>query len=439
MAQRVVITGMGWVTPQGNDLEVVWRALLNGESGVGTTTVFDASTFPTRFSGEVKDFDLRDFVGDDARKHATASRNALFAIGAAQRAWSHSGLANWTALDPTRVGVYLGGGEGPVDFANFAQAAVEGWQSGAEKGLGKLDAAAWGKVAMARLDRDREFEQDPNLAAGHIAVQFNAAGPNLNTLTACAASTQAIGEASLIIRRGDAEVMISGGTHSMIHPLGVTGFNRLTALSTRNDSPQTASRPFDRSRDGFVLGEGAGVIILEALDHAQARQAKVLAEVVGYGSTADAFRVTDIHDEGRGPVAAMRNALQDAGMSPEDIDYVSAHGTGTSENDNIETLSIRKVFGGRAQDVPISSIKSMVGHLIAAAGVVELITCVLAIRDGIVPPTINYEQPDPACDLDYVPLRARKVPVKTALSNSFGFGGQNNTLIVTAYEENPST
>ncbi|MEE9295045.1 MAG: beta-ketoacyl-[acyl-carrier-protein] synthase family protein [Phycisphaerae bacterium] len=461
MAHRVVITGAGWVTPLGHDIETVWARLLQGESGVASTTVFDASTFPTRFAAEVKGFDLKDFLADDADRHAHASRNARFALGAAQRAWEDSGLTNWMALAPSEVGVYLGGGEGPVDFFNFAEAVLAGWHGAPsdEKGTEarrhegtkgnpqspirnpqspiphRLDGASWGTVAMRKLSRVRELEQDPNLAAGHIAVQFNAAGPNFNTLTACAASTQAIGEAALIIKRGDVNVMISGGTHSMIHPLGVTGFNRLTALSTRNDTPRQASRPFDRSRDGFVLGEGAGVVILESLEHAKARGAHILGEIVGYGSTADAFRVTDIHDQGRGPVAAMRNALDAAGMFPETIDYISAHGTGTSENDNIETLSIKQVFGDRAKDIPVSSIKSMIGHLIAAAGVVELIVCLLAIRDGMVPPTINYEHPDPACDLDYVPGKARKHPVRTALSNSFGFGGQNDTLIVTAYHD----
>jgi 3-oxoacyl-[acyl-carrier-protein] synthase II len=271
------------------------------------------------------------------------------------------------------------------------------------------------------------------LAAGHIAYQFKLAGPNFNTLTACAASTQAMGEATKLIRRGDAEVIVSGGTHSMIHPLGATGFNRLTALSTRNDSCLTASRPFDRTRDGFVLGEGAAAVILEEYEHAKARGANILAEIVGYGSTADAFRITDIHEDGRGAIAAMKLAIKDAGLTVEDIDYISAHGTSTEENDKIETLAIRKLFGKRAKDVPISSMKSMLGHLIAAAGAVELITCVLAIRDGILPPTINYQTPDPNCDLDYVPNKPRKANLKTALSNSFGFGGQNDTLIVRAY------
>ena len=269
------------------------------------------------------------------------------------------------------------------------------------------------------------------MAAGHIACQFNVQGPTFNTLTACAASTQAMGEATNLIRRGDADVVISGGTHSMIHPFGVTGFNRLTALSTRNDSCISASRPFDRKRDGFVLGEGAGMLILEEYEHAVKRGAKILCEIKGYGSTADAFRITDIHEDGRGGIAAMRLALEDAGLCPQDIQYVSAHGTGTEENDKIESLAIGGVFGERARKVPVSSVKSMFGHLIAAAGAVELITCVLAIRDGILPPTMNYSEPDPNCPLDYVPNKARKAPVNAALSNSFGFGGQNDTLVVT--------
>ncbi len=429
MRSRIVVTGTGWVTPLGDDIESVWKRLLNGENGVGAITLFDASTFPTQFSAEVKDFDLHKHLGPDADRHADASRNSGFALGAAKQAWDSARLSDWTALDPTRVGVYLGGGEGPLDFQNFAAAAAAGHAVGRE-----LDAAKWARSAMSGLDALREFEQEPNLAAGHLAAQFKAAGPNFNTLTACSASTQAIGEASLIISRGDADVMISGGTHSMIHPLGVTGFNRLTALSTRNDSPQTASRPFDRTRNGFVLGEGAGIVILESLDHALNRGAPILGEITGYGATADAFRVTDIHEDGRGPVATMRIALDDAGISPADIDYISAHGTGTAENDKIETMSIRKVFGDRAKDVPISSVKSMIGHLIAAAGAVELIVCLLSIRDGVVPPTINYEHPDPACDLDYVPNQSRRTEVRTALSNSFGFGGQNNALIVTRYQ-----
>lgn len=425
--RRVVITGMGWVTPLGAEIDGVWKRLLNGESGVAPTSVFDARSYPTQFSAEVKGFDLQHFLGQRYEQHKSASRNARFALAAAEMAWRDAGLNGAHGVEPGLVGVYLGGGEGPIDFENFVAAAIAGWNP--EKR--ELDAVRWAEVAYQRLDAVREFEQDPNCAAGHLAYRFNAQGPNLNTLTACAASTQAIGEATEIIRRGDADVMISGGAHSMIHPLGVTGFNRLTALSTRNDSCLTASRPFDRTRDGFVLGEGSGILILEELETARRRGARMLAEIIGYGSTADAFRVTDIHETARGASAAMRMALDEAGLRPGDIHYISAHGTGTEENDKLETLAIRTVFGDLARSVPISSIKSMMGHLVASAGAVELITCVLAIRDGKLPPTANYEVNDPNCDLDYVPNRARSATVRNALSNSFGFGGQNDTLIVT--------
>jgi 3-oxoacyl-[acyl-carrier-protein] synthase II len=341
-------------------------------------------------------------------------------------AWEHAGLNGVGGVDCEMVGVYLGGGEGPIDFDNFVLAAITGWNPENRE----LDAVRWAEVAYERLDAVREFEQDPNCAAGHIAYRFNAQGPNFNTLTACAASTQAIGEATCLIRRGDADIMISGGAHSMIHPLGVTGFNRLTALSTRNESPQTASRPFDRLRDGFVLGEGSGILILEEYENARRRGAEIHGEIVGYGSTADAFRVTDMHEEGRGPAAAMRAALDDASIKPADVDYISAHGTSTEENDKIESLAISKVFGQHAAKVPVSSVKSMLGHLIAGAGSVELITCLLAMRDGIIPPTTNYEYPDPNCDLDYVPNQPRQANLRICLSNSFGFGGQNNTIIV---------
>ncbi len=430
--RRVVVTGMGWITPLGDTIDGVWKRLLAGDSGIAPTTIFDASTFPTTFAAEVKEFDLPGYIGADAaRLHADASRNTRFALAASRLAWDNAGLGDGKGLDPTRVGIYLGGGEGPIDFDNFSAAAVVGWSKEGNGGRGDLDAVAWVRVAAERLTAVREFEQDPNMAAGHIACLFNAQGPTFNTLTACAASTQAIGEATNLIRRGDCDVVISGGTHSMIHPFGVTGFNRLTALSTRNDSCITASRPFDRTRDGFVLGEGSGILILEDYEHARKRGAAMLCEIVGYGSTADAFRITDIHEDGRGGIAAMRLALAEAGLAPTDINYISAHGTGTEENDKIESLAIRGVFGELAPRVPVSSIKSMMGHLIAAAGAVELITCILAIRDNVLPPTTNYQTPDPNCPLDYVPNKARQAPVRAALSNSFGFGGQNDTLIVT--------
>lgn len=426
MRRRVVITGMGWVTPLGWDLEQVWQALLNGASAISPTELFDASTFPTTFSGQVKNFDLAKFLGPDYPRHASASRNTSFGLAAAKLAWTYAGLDKYTALDKTRMGVYLGAGEGPFDFDHFVLTAIGAW----DIAKNELDIGKWTDIAYQQFESTRELEQEPNMAAGHIASLFGLEGPCFNTLTACAASTQAIGEATGQIRRGDVDVMLSGGAHTMIHPLGVTGFNRLTALSMRNDSYETASRPFDRTRDGFVMGEGAGLVVLEELEHAKRRGAKILAEVVGFGSTADAFRITDIHEDGRGGTAAMRAALADAGLQPRDVHYINAHGTGTQENDKIETLAIRHVFGEYAKKVPVSSTKSMLGHLIAAAGAVELITCVLCIRDGMIPPTINYSQPDPNCDLDYVPNKSRKLPVKVALSNSFGFGGQNDTIIV---------
>ncbi|MFQ5414785.1 MAG: beta-ketoacyl-[acyl-carrier-protein] synthase family protein [Phycisphaerae bacterium] len=431
--RRTVITGMGWITPLGHDLDTVWRRMLAGESGIAPIERFDAATFPTTFAAEVRDFALEDFLGDDARRHDGASLNTQFALAAAQQAWTAAGLTDRSAAPPPhRVGIYLGGGEGQIDFDPYAAAALAASLDG-DGVRSELHMPRWTDTALKGLSRTNELEQGPNMAAGHLAVQFNIQGPSYNTLTACAASTQAIGEGTHLIRRGDADVVMSGGAHSMIHPLGVTGFARLTALSTRNDDCRTASRPFDRTRDGFVLGQGAGVVILEALQHARDRDADILAEVVGYGSTADAFRITDIHETGRGAVAAMRTALDSAGLEPREIQYLSAHGTGTEENDKIESRAIREVFGDHAGAVAISSIKGMIGHLIAAAGAVELITCVLAIRDGVVPPTINYHTPDPNCDLDYVPNTARRLPVRNALSNSFGFGGQNDTLIITAW------
>lgn len=424
-SQRVVITGLGWVTPLGHDLKTVWTRMLAGQSAIDRTRSFDASTFPTNFAAEVRDYDHRDYV-KHPQFHEHVGKNSAFALGAARQAWDMSGLADHESLDAERVGVYLGSGEGSLDFDNYVASNLAGWDAEARS----IDSVKWAEAAKQHLGRWREIEQEPNMPLYHVAIELGAAGPAYNCLTACAASTQAIGEATAILRRGDADVMIAGGAHTMIHPLGVTGFNRLTALSNRNDDPATASRPFNRSRDGFVLGEGSGMVILETLEHAKARGATILAEVLGYGSSADAFRITDMHPEARGAIAAMTDALEDAGLTPADINYISAHGTGTEENDKNETRAIKAVFGDRAGNVPVSSIKSMTGHLIAAAGAVELITCVLAMRDQVLPPTINYQDPDPECDLDYVPNQSRQAEVRIALSNSFGFGGQNDTLIV---------
>ena len=422
--KRVVITGMGWITPMGHSIDAVWKRLLAGESGIARTTIFDSSTFPTSISAEVKDYNLADFL-PDIGPHADAGRNTRFALGACAQAWKAAQL-DAANLDLDRVGIYLGSGEGSLDFDAYTAAALSGWADGATS----LNTVQWAHVAAERMNWARELEQEPNMPLSHLALLTGARGPAFNCLTACAASTQAIGEATEILRRGDADIMIGGGAHSMIHPFGVTGFNRLTALSIANENPPKASRPFDARRGGFVLGEGAGMVILETLDHAQARQAPILAEVVGYGSTADAFRITDQHPEGEGAIEAMKEALADAGLSPQDIHYINAHGTGTRENDGNETGAIKAVFGASSKCCPVSSIKSMMGHLIAAAGAVELICCVLAIRDNMLPPTMNLENADPECDLDYVPNRARPAKVDTAMSNSFGFGGQNDTIII---------
>jgi len=421
---RVVITGIGWITPMGHSIEGVWKRLLAGESGISKTTIFDAGTFPTSISAEVKDFRLGDFI-KDLSAHGGVGRNTQFALGACQQAWTSAGL-DQAELDLDRVGIYLGSGEGSLDFDAYTTAALSAWKIEASA----IDSVKWAEVAFEHMNVVRELEQEPNMPLSHLALLTGARGPALNCLTACAASTQAIGEATEILRRGDADVMIGGGAHSMIHPFGVTGFNRLTALSTANENPARASRPFDAHRGGFVLGEGAGMVILETLDHAQKRGAPILAEVVGYGSTADAFRITDQHPEGEGAITAMKEALADAGLSPKDIQYINAHGTGTRENDGNETGAIKAVFGDFARQCPVSSIKSMMGHLIAAAGAVELICCVLAIRDNVLPPTTNLEHHDPECDLDYVPGKARAAKVDAAMSNSFGFGGQNDTIIV---------
>src|SRR5438477_103807 len=307
---RVVITGLGWVTPMGHSIDAAWKRLLNGESGIAKTSIFDASTFPTTFAAEVKNYDLASDVSD-AAKHAAAGRNTKFALGACAQAWKHAGL-NREQLDLDRVGIYLGSGEGSLDFDAYTTAALTSWK----QEMSGLDTVKWAEVARERMNVVREVEQEPNMPLSHLALLTGARGPAFNCLTACAASTQAIGEATEILRRGDADVMIGGGAHSMIHPFGVTGFNRLTALSTLNENPTCASRPFDNARGGFVLGEGAGMVILETLEHAQARGAKILAEVAGYGSTADAFRITDQDPEGLGAVVAMQEALKDANLTP---------------------------------------------------------------------------------------------------------------------------
>jgi 3-oxoacyl-[acyl-carrier-protein] synthase II len=414
---------MGTINPLGHGVEEFWTALMETRLAPSPIEIFDAETFPTTFAAQVREFDFAAHVPSH-EKHCHAGRHCRFALAAAIQAWKQSGLGDWDQLDRDRLGIYLGSGEGSLDFDNFVSLLIDAW------GDGEVDTDVWPGLAMERMDLYREMEQESNMVVAHLAAEFGARGQAFNVLTACAASTQALGEAVCQIRDGMADTIISGGAHSMIHPFGVTGFNRLTALSQRNDDIPHSSRPFDLTRDGFVLGEGASILILEEYEQAKARGATILAEVVGYGASADAFRITDQDPEGDGAATSMRAALADAGLDIDAIDYISAHGTGTKQNDQVETRAVKAVFGEQTK-TPVSSIKSMAGHLIAAAGATELITCILALRDQVLPPTANLNEPDPDCDLDYVPNQPRKAKVEVCMSNSFGFGGQNNTLIIT--------
>jgi len=423
MRRRVVVTGVGSINPLGNDVPTVWKALQESKSGVAGITIFDASGFPTTIAAEIKGWDVS-HAGEDLALWNRRGRHSRFAIGAAKQAVADSGFLDYHK-DPTRIGVYMGAGEGSQDFAKFTSTMAAGFA-----GTDTFSLNPMMEYGRKNLDSMLELEQEPNMPAAHLGAFFNAQGPNANCLTACAASSQAIGEATELIRTGEADVMIAGGAHSMIHPFGLTGFSLLTTLSKRNEEPSRASRPFDRMRDGFVLGEGSAIVILEELESAKKRGAHIYGEVLGYGSTADAYRITDIHPEGRGAIGCMRAAIADAKLNPSDIGYVNAHGTSTSVNDKTETMACKSVFGDLAKKVPVSSTKSMMGHLIAAAGVTEMIVCLMAIRDGVLPPTINLENPDPDCDLDYIPNEARPAKINVALNNSFGFGGQNVTLAV---------
>ncbi|MBX9622616.1 MAG: beta-ketoacyl-ACP synthase II [Gemmataceae bacterium] len=427
MRRRVVITGMGVVTPLGHTVADLFTSQVEGRTAVGPMTRFDARTLPTTFASEVKNFDLTKYLKDPGR-YAYCGVNTQFAIGATRQALEDAGLLDPSSGDRGRMGVYLGSGEGAEDFPALVNSIAA-----ATGGDGKVDPAAFTRAILPVLDRRREPELEMHTTVGHLGHIYALEGPNVACQTACAASSQAVGEALELIRAGDADVMAAGGSHSMLHPLGITGFNRLTALSQRNDSPTTASRPFDKTRDGFVIGEGAGIVVLEELEHAKRRGATVYAEVTGYGSTADAYRMTDPHPDGKGAVRCMAEALRDAGLNPTDIGYINAHGTSTQANDSAETAAIKAVFGDYAYKVPVSSSKSMLGHLIAAAGVVELVVGVMALRKGVLPPTINYQVPDPECDLDYIPNAAREKRVDHVLSNSFGFGGQNISLTVSRF------
>jgi 3-oxoacyl-[acyl-carrier-protein] synthase II len=426
MRRRVVITGMGVITPLGHSVAELFASQIEGRTAVGPITHFDARTFPTSFASEVKNFDLAKYL-PNAPRYANCGVNTQYALAAAREALCEAGLLEVKG-DRSRMGVYLGSGEGKEDFHTVATSSSGATADGER--TANIGTAV--RLLYEHLNGAQESEQEMYVPSGYLANEFALDGPFASCQTACAASSQAIGEAVEMIRAGEADVMLAGGSHSMITPLGISGFNRLTALSQRNESPTTASRPFDLTRDGFVIGEGAGLVVLEELESAKARGANIIAELTGYGTTADAYRMTDPHPEGRGAIRAMADALADAGLNPTDIGYINAHGTSTQANDAAETAGIKSVFGEHAYKVPISSSKSMLGHLIAAAGAVELVIAVMAMKRGVIPPTINYQTPDPECDLDYVPNAARDGRFKHVLSNSFGFGGQNVALVASA-------
>jgi 3-oxoacyl-[acyl-carrier-protein] synthase II len=413
LSRRVVVTGLGLVTPVGNTVETTWSALVEGRSGAGYIKKFDAEKYPVRFACEVNDFDPLNYVEKkDARKMGAFIQ---YAIAASQEAVNDSGLKINDDI-AEGVGTYISSGIG--DF----------WAI--EREHEKLLKDGPGRVSPFFIP-----SAIVNLASGQVSIRHNAKGPNSATATACSAGAHAIGDSFKIIQRGDAEAMICGGAESAITPMSVAGFAALRALSTRNNDPQHASRPFDSGRDGFVIGEGAGIVILEELEFARKRGARIYAEIAGYGMTGDAFHITMPDDSGSGAVRVMQKALSDAKVQPEEIMYINAHGTSTPYNDKFETMAIKKTFGEHAQKMAISSTKSMTGHLLGAAGGVEAVFSILSIHRDVLLPTINYETPDPECDLDYIPNQARPARIDYALSNSFGFGGTNAALLFKRYQE----
>jgi 3-oxoacyl-[acyl-carrier-protein] synthase II len=412
MKQRVVVTGLGALTPVGHDVPTTWEALLAGRSGIGRISRFDPSELNVQIAAEVKDFDPAAIFG-----HREARRNGeftLFALEAARQAVADAGLA----LDDEgkrRAGVIVGTGIGGI------LALLDNYDMFLERGGRRVSPFM---IPMMM----------PNAASGAVAIDQGLQGPNFSISSACATGSHAIGEAAMVIRRGQAEIMLCGGSEVATHPLAVAGFGNMGAHSTRNDDPQHACRPFDAERDGFVIGEGAGILVLETLEHAQQRGARIHAELLGYGASADAFHITAPDETGQGAALAMQAAIHDAGLAPEDVDYINAHGTSTPLNDRIETQAIRIVFGLHADQLAVNSTKSMTGHSMGAAGAIEAIVCVRSLETGWIHPTINYEYPDPECDLDYVPNQARRLDPRVALSNSFGFGGHNGCLIFRRWE-----
>jgi len=413
MEKRVVVTGMGVISPVGNDVASFGKSLVEGRSGVGRMTVQDPTNFDAKISAEVKGFDPLAY-GINKKEAHRVEMFVQFALAGAYQALKDSGL-DLEKLDKERAGVIVGSGIGSLHIIESQ------YQVYLKGGPSRISPFLIPALIV-------------NEAAGQIAIKYGFRGPNTCVTTACASGSHAIGDAMRIIQRGDAEMMITGGTESCITALGVGGFCALKALSTRNDAPEKASRPFERDRDGFVMAEGCGIVVLESLEHAQKRGAKIYAELVGFGASCDAYHITAPDPEGYGASLAMKWALKDAKLNPEDVDYINAHGTSTKLNDKVETLAIKIALGNHAKKVMVSSTKSVTGHLLGAAGGIEFVACCLALQNGVVPPTINYENPDPDCDLDYVPNTARKATVDVAASNSLGFGGHNATLIVKKFK-----
>ncbi len=412
MKHRVVVTGLGALTPLGTSVDQFWSAIQEGQSGIGPITLVDASALPVQFAGEVKGFDPTLYM--DRKEAKRSARFTQFAIAAAKQAWENAGLS-LDQVDPERVGVFIGSGMGGLDVI--------------EEEVGKLRDKGASRVSPFLIPT-----VIVNMAGGNVAIQLGLKGPNLCHVSACSTGAHAIGDAFRQLQYGSVDVMLAGGTEASITPLAIAGFAAAKALSLGHASgdPTKASRPFDAERNGFVMAEGAGVVVLETLEHAQKRGAKILAEVVGYGMSDDAHHITSPAPEGEGAQRAMRLALKDAGLTAADVSYINAHGTSTEANDKYESAAYQGVFGDQVP--PVSSTKSMIGHLLGAAGAVEAITCVLAIRDGVMPPTINYENPDPECKLDYIPNQARKAPVNVCMSNNMGFGGHNASLVIRKFQ-----
>ena len=414
MRRRVVVTGIGVVSPIGNDMATTWRSLLAGKSGAGPITHFDATKFPVRFAAELKEFDPLRYM--DRKEAKRADAYTQYAVAAAVQAMSDAGFTDGHGMDPDRVGVIIGSGIGGLTSFEEQHDVYR------ERGPGKISPFF---IPMFIAD----------IAAGIVSMRFNAKGPNYATVSACATSAHAIGDAFRTIQYGDADMMLAGGSEATVTPMAIGGFANMKALSERNDSPETASRPFDQTRDGFVMGEGGGVVILEELEMATRRGARIYAELVGYGATGDAYHLTAPAPDGEGAQRAMRRAMKDAGVQPIDVQYINAHGTSTPANDVNETKAIKAVLGDAAKKVNVSSTKGSTGHMLGAAGVMELAFSSMVVREGVIPPTINYRNPDPECDLNYTPNAAVKRDVTVALSNSFGFGGHNVSLAVRRFDQ----